>query len=170
MNKIDDKIKKLLEYDLHPTLRGGWKITEEMRALIHEIAEECNKLDITRKASEDIPEWIEQATPEEVYIHMLQRIVSAPTRMHMLCVPRILLPIIDEKINNKNERFPHIVGQEAEIYFNGEWKRGKIVNGYRFRDGVVTIETQDGERIWCSEEGTHLYRPAKVTERRNGNG
>lgn len=49
MNKIDDKIKKLLEYDLHPTLRGGWKITEEMRALIHEIAEECNSLEVTKK-------------------------------------------------------------------------------------------------------------------------
>lgn len=40
MNKIDEKVKKLLEYDLKPTLRGGWKITEEMRMLIHEIAEE----------------------------------------------------------------------------------------------------------------------------------
>lgn len=32
MSNIDEKVKKLLEYDLQPTLRGGWKITEEMRA------------------------------------------------------------------------------------------------------------------------------------------
>ena len=49
MNKIDEKVKKLLEYDLKPTLRGGWKITEEMRVLIHEIAEECNSLEVTQK-------------------------------------------------------------------------------------------------------------------------
>lgn len=49
MNKIDEKVKKLLEYDLQPILRGGWKITEEMCVLIHEIAEECNKLEVTQK-------------------------------------------------------------------------------------------------------------------------
>ena len=49
MSNIDEKVKKLLEYDLQPTLRGGWKITEEMRVLIHEIAEECNSLEVTQK-------------------------------------------------------------------------------------------------------------------------
>lgn len=93
MNKIDEKVKKLLEYDLKPTLRGGWKITEEMRVLIHEIAEECNSLEVTQKTNTDIPEWIEEATPEEIYIHMLQKIISAPTRIHMLCVPRICSPL-----------------------------------------------------------------------------
>lgn len=97
MNKIDEKVKKLLEYDLKPTLRGGWKITEEMRVLIHEIAEECNSLEVTQKTNTDIPEWIEEATPEEIYIHMLQKIISAPTRIHMLCVPRILLPPYRQK-------------------------------------------------------------------------
>lgn len=49
MSSIDEKVKKLLEYDLQPTLRGGWKITEEMRVLIREIAEECNSLEVTQK-------------------------------------------------------------------------------------------------------------------------
>ncbi len=98
MNKIDEKVKKLLEYDLQPTIRGGWKITEEMRVLIHEIAEECNSLEVTQKTNMNIPEWLNEAAPDEIYIHMLQKIVSAPTRIHMLCVPRILLPIIDKKL------------------------------------------------------------------------
>lgn len=164
MNKIDEKVKKLLEYDLKPTLRGGWKITEEMRVLIHEIAEECNSLEVTQKTNTDIPEWIEEATPEEIYIHMLQKIISAPTRIHMLCVPRILLPLIDRKLNSENDRFPHVVGQGAEIYCNGEWKRGKIVEGYRFKDGVVTIETPEGNRIWCGEDRKDLYRPVKAED------
>ena len=47
MMKIDEKILKLLEYDLKPTTRGGWKITEEMRALIHEISEECKGMELS---------------------------------------------------------------------------------------------------------------------------
>lgn len=46
MMKIDEKILKLLEYDLKPTPRGGWKITEEMRTLIHEISDECKGMEI----------------------------------------------------------------------------------------------------------------------------
>lgn len=113
MSNIDEKVKKLLEYDLQPTLRGGWKITEEMRVLIHEIAEECNSLEVTQKINTDIPEWLEEAAPEEIYIHMLKKIVSAPTRMHMICVPRVLIPIIDQKLCKNEEIFPHVVGQEA---------------------------------------------------------
>lgn len=57
------------------------------------------------------------------------------------------------------DKFPYIVGQSAEIFSDGEWKKGKIVAGYRFRDGVVTIETDDGEMIWCGESRKELYRP-----------
>ena len=45
----------------------------------------------------------------------------------MLCVPRILLPIIDRKLNSESDRFPHVVGQEAEIYCNGEWKEERLL-------------------------------------------
>lgn len=115
MTKTDEKIRKLLEYELKPTPQGGWKITEEMRALIHEIAEQCNNIEITKKVNEDIPEWIEKAAPEEIYIHMLQKIASAPTRMHMICVPRILIPIIDQKLYENDVFFQHtIIVQELE--------------------------------------------------------
>lgn len=73
MRKIDDLVIKLLEYDLRPTPQGGWEITEEMRALIHEIAEECNGLEIVKRVTEGKEEWLEQATPEEIYIHMLKK-------------------------------------------------------------------------------------------------
>lgn len=125
MRKIDDLVIKLLEYDLRPTPQGGWEITEEMRALIHEIAEECNALEIVKRVTEGKEEWLEQATPEEIYIHMLKKIVEAPTRMHMICVPRVLIPLIDQKLRENEEIFPHVVGQEAEMFINGEWKRGE---------------------------------------------
>ena len=57
------------------------------------------------------------------------------------------------------EKFPYIVGQPAEIFFNGEWEKGKIVEGYRFRDGIVTVKTERGEIVWCGEARKDLYRP-----------
>ena len=59
------------------------------------------------------------------------------------------------------KKFPHIIGQKAEIFHDGEWIRGKIVAGYRFEDGIVTIVTSDGQKIWCGESRTDLYRPVK---------
>lgn len=56
------------------------------------------------------------------------------------------------------DKLPHIIGQEAEILDMGKWKHGKIID-YRSRDGVVTIETDDGEKLWCFEGRTDMYRP-----------
>lgn len=50
------------------------------------------------------------------------------------------------------------------MFVNGEWKRGRVVEGYRFKDGIVTIETPEGERIWCGEDRKDLYRLAKVED------
>ena len=55
--------------------------------------------------------------------------------------------------------FPFVVGQPAEMFFDGKWEKGKIVAGYRFNDGIVTIETEDGRRLWCGQDRTDIYRP-----------
>lgn len=60
---------------------------------------------------------------------------------------------------DKKERFPYAIGEKAEIFHNGEWKKGKIINGYRFQDGIITIQTEDGETVWCGEDRKDLYRP-----------
>ena len=62
------------------------------------------------------------------------------------------------------EKFPCVLGQPAEIFFEGEWVRGKIVDGYRFRDGIVTIETDEGKRIWCGQSRTDLYREVEEND------
>lgn len=54
--------------------------------------------------------------------------------------------------------FQFVVGQPVEMFFNGEWVKGKIVKGYRFNDGVVTIETENGSRLWCGQDRTDIYR------------
>lgn len=59
------------------------------------------------------------------------------------------------------DKFPYVVGQPAEIFHDGKWKQGKIVAGYRFRDGIVTVQTNTGERIWYGEARKELYRPLR---------
>ena len=56
------------------------------------------------------------------------------------------------------DSFPYVAGQPAEIYFGGKWHRGKIYPGYRFQDGIVTVQTEDGKKIWCGESRKELYR------------
>lgn len=67
--------------------------------------------------------------------------------------------LIGNDTSDSDEKFPYIIGEEAEILHNGEWKKGKIINGYRFRDGIVTIRTDSGETVWCGEARKDLYRP-----------
>jgi len=66
-----------------------------------------------------------------------------------------------EEENIPEESFPYVLGQSAEIFTEGEWVRGKIVEGYRFRDGIVTIETDEGNHIWCGADRTDIYQPVK---------
>lgn len=58
-----------------------------------------------------------------------------------------------------NYHFPYIEGQPAEIFYNDRWQRGKIVAGYRFRDGIVSIKLDaTGVVISCGEARKELYR------------
>ncbi len=58
-------------------------------------------------------------------------------------------------------QFPAIVGAAAEILVDGKWIKGKIIEGYRFDDGIVTIEADDGKKYWCGQARTDLYRELK---------
>ena len=60
-------------------------------------------------------------------------------------------------------QFPYVLSEPCEMYVNGEWKLGKIVDGYRFRDGLVTIRTNDGKEYWCAACRTELYRKPNST-------
>lgn len=68
---------------------------------------------------------------------------------------------------NNTEKFPNIVGQPAEIFYNGKWVQGRIHQGYRFRDGIVTIITDDGKKLSCGSSRTDLYRPIIKQEENN---
>ena len=65
----------------------------------------------------------------------------------------------NQERETQEKQFPLIVGQPAEMFIDGKWEKGKIVAGYRFNDGIVTIETEDGRRLWCGQDRTDIYRP-----------
>lgn len=56
------------------------------------------------------------------------------------------------------DKFPYVEGQRAEIFYDGKWHKGVIKAGYRFRDGIVTVRTDDGQEISCGEARKELYR------------
>ena len=33
-----------------------------------------------------------------------------------------------------------------------EWVKGNVIEGYRYRDGIVSIKSDDGRIIWCGVE------------------
>lgn len=68
--------------------------------------------------------------------------------------------VLEKQEHETQEKpFPFVVGQTAEMFFDGKWVKGKIVAGYRFNDGIVTIETEDGRRLWCGQDRIDIYRP-----------
>lgn len=65
------------------------------------------------------------------------------------------------------DHFPYIVGQRAEIFHEGKWQQGCIVAGYRFRDGIVTIQTDAGQQIWCGESSTEKFKKEGISNEEN---
>lgn len=46
---------------------------------------------------------------------------------------------------------------EMKLYENADkpdfqWIKGNVIEGYRYRDGIVTMESDDGRIIWCGVE------------------
>ena len=82
------------------------------------------------------------------------------TRSKQFEAMTIAIAALEKQERETQEKpFPFVVGQPAEMFFDGKWEKGKIVAGYRFGDGVVTIETEDGRRLWCGQDRTDIYRP-----------
>lgn len=70
----------------------------------------------------------------------------------------------EEKPNPKDPDSPLYfvtVGNPVEMLVDDEWIHGKIVEGYGFKDGIITIETEDGLHYFCGQDRKDLIRPYK---------
>lgn len=78
---------------------------ERAREIIHEIAEYGRTTEIW-KATKDRRErfWADSkdATPEQVYAYMCDRIVNAPTRYHRVSSILLIIPRLDELLGDAN--------------------------------------------------------------------
>ena len=52
-------------------------------------------------------------------------------------------------------------GSQIEMLVDDTWIKGTVIEGYRYQDGIVTIETADGHRYWCGQDRTDIYRRIK---------
>lgn len=60
--------------------------------------------------------------------------------------------------------FPEVFGEPIEMLIDGVWIKGKVINDYRSRDGIVNMETADGKKYWCGCERKDCYRQPKEGE------
>ena len=65
---------------------------------------------------------------------------------------------INKTSTEEVDHFPAVIGAPIEMFVDGIWKKGVVINGYRFDDGIVTAKMDDGQTWWCGTERTDLYR------------
>lgn len=72
--------------------------------LIHEIAEMIKQLPELKVEGTHKQEYIEADNPPElIYLDMLQKINAAPFRFLMIATVKLLIPIIDEKLQRRGK-------------------------------------------------------------------
>ena len=75
---------------------GTVEFSEESKKLIHEVAEKCRILPIYQQNKEKVNTYKDGMTAKQVYIDMCFKIVNAPTQIHMMMAPKLILPVIDD--------------------------------------------------------------------------
>lgn len=97
MTDIDYSVSKLLDLEI---MNKDKKIefSEEAKELIHCIAVQCMTIPIVKDTQKQAEKYAEKLSAEEIYLDMLNKILNAPTWIHMRMVARMLIPIIDQKL------------------------------------------------------------------------
>lgn len=83
---------------------GTVDFTDRAKEIIEELAKKYRETPIYKQAKKETPEWVNTATAADIYIQLCDRIINAPTTTHMLIAPKILLPILWEKIQDEQEK------------------------------------------------------------------
>ena len=74
---------------------------EEAKKLIHEEAEKCRKLPVYKGNIDKADVYKDGITAGEIYLDMCLKIVNAPTQIHRMATPKIMLPLIDDKLQEE---------------------------------------------------------------------
>ncbi len=97
-NSIDELICQLLE---EPNIKENNTVefTDKAKTLIHEIAAKCKDIQIVKDTQDQAEEYAKGLSAEQIYVDMLNKIVEAPTKIHMMMSARMIIPIIEQKLN-----------------------------------------------------------------------
>lgn len=77
------------------------KFTDRAKEIIMDLAEKYRETPVYKQSRKETPEWVKTATAAEIYIQLCDRIVEAPSVIHMMIAPKILLPILWQKIQDE---------------------------------------------------------------------
>lgn len=83
------------------------QFTDRAKEIIMDLAEKYREAPVYKQSRKETPEWVKTATAAEIYIQLCDRIVEAPSIIHMMIAPKILLPILWQKIQD----------EEGKVYF-----------------------------------------------------
>lgn len=97
---MEEKIIKILEL-VQTKDDDTVEFSEESKKLIHEVAEKCRILPIYQQNKEKVNTYKDGMTAKQVYIDMCFKIVNAPTPIHMMMAPKMMLPLIDDKLQEE---------------------------------------------------------------------
>ncbi len=75
--------------------------TDRSIEIIKELGEKYEKTPIYRKSRAENPDWEGGANAGLLFVYMCERITEAPTTIHMMMTPKLLLPIIWEKLQQE---------------------------------------------------------------------
>lgn len=100
--ELDKEILKLLNMLV---VEDKMEFSKEARGLITDIAKECRKLELYKNSPiEKKDGYLTSAyapTADDVAWDMFKKIIEAPTAVHMAAVPRLLIPILDDKLKEE---------------------------------------------------------------------
>ena len=89
---MEEKIIKILELV---------QMKEEGIVEFTAAAEECRKLPLYQDNKDKEETYKEGLTAGQVYADMCFKIINAPTPFHMMAVPKMMLPVIDDKLQEE---------------------------------------------------------------------
>ena len=72
------------------------KILELVQTKDDGTVEKCRILPIYQQNKEKVNTYKDGMTAKQVYIDMCFKIVNAPTQIHMMMAPKLILPVIDD--------------------------------------------------------------------------
>jgi hypothetical protein len=100
MQSEKDKIMELLEVTQIDE-NGAVTFTDRSIEILKELGEEYSKTALFKRAREEKPDWEGETNAGLLYVYMCEKITEAPSRIHIMVVTKLMIPLIWEKLQQE---------------------------------------------------------------------